>query len=298
MAPERNIFIHPGFAKTATSSLQKLVFAHHPEIQYLGKLPESGSDLKWSIRHICYADSITYNEEKVFGIFKAALQRFDLERPVLLSSENFALHEAKDKGLVARRLKALFPEAKVFFTLRQQEEVLASFYLQKLPRYLRDNNFIPFDRWLKYEGKSAHHSILDDLNYFHIVSYYATLFGREGVRLFLFEDLKKDRINYSRQIAEYIGVDPVRFQDLFHESKKNPTVSQKYLDFWNRWGALLPHWLVRKLSKRVANDLGVAAKIDIGESGRETVYRLCAEGNRALAKEFHVSLEENGYTMT
>jgi len=296
MASTRNIFIHPGFVKTATSSLQQQVFAHHAEIQYLG-LPAIDADVKWAIRHICYADSIIYDEEKVSGIFNTALQQFDLEQPILLSYEMFALHESKDKGLVARRLNALFPEAKIFFTLRRQEEVLASFYLQKLPKYMRENNFVPFERWLKDEGKSAHHSILDDLNYFHVVSYYAALFGREGIRLFLFEDLRKDPISYSRQIAEYLGVDPVRFQELFQENKKNLTVSQEYIDFWNRWGTLLPHGLARKLSKRMVSERGIAAKIDIGAGGREAVYNLCAEGNRTLSKEFHVALEDHGYTV-
>ena len=296
MAVKRNIFIHPGFAKTATTSLQKLVFAHHPEIQYLG-LPERISDVRWAIKHICYADSIIYDEEKVSDIFNAALQSFDLKRPVLLSHETFTLHESKDKGLVARRLKTLFPEAKVFFTLRRQEEVLGSFYLQKLPRYMRENSFAPFDRWLKDQAKSAHLSILDDLNYFHVVNYYAKLFGKESIRLFLFEDLRKDTISYARQIAEYIGVDPVIFQNLIQSDKKNPTVTQEYIDFWSRWGKLLPHSVARKFSKRMASKPGVPAKIDIGDSGREVVYRLCAKGNRSLSKEFRVSLEDNGYTV-
>ncbi|RLB76702.1 MAG: hypothetical protein DRH06_05360 [Deltaproteobacteria bacterium] len=296
MVSKSNIFIHPGFVKTATSSLQQLAFSRHPEIQYLG-LPERIADVRWAIKHICYADSIIYEEQKVSDVFNNALQSFDLERPILLSHEVFALHESKDKGLVARRLKTLFPEAKVFFTLRRQEEVLASFYLQKLPRYMRENSFVSFDRWLKDQAKSAHLSILDDLNYFHVVSYYAKLFGREGIRLFLFEDLRKNTMSYSRQIAEYIGVDPVAFQNLIERDKKNLTVSQEYIDFWNRWGPLLPHSLARKISKRVASKPGVPAKIDIGDSGREVVYRLCARGNRSLSKEFNVSLESNGYTV-
>jgi hypothetical protein len=296
MTLNTNIFIHPGFTKTATTSLQQLVFTQHPEIQYLG-LPESKAEVKWAIKHICYADSIIYDEEKVSDIFNTVLQSFNLEQPVLLSYEILANHESKDKGLVARRLKSLFQEAKVFFTLRRQEEVLESFYLQKLPRYMRENSYVPFDRWLKDAAKSPHHSILDDINYFPIVSYYATLFGKESIRLFLFEDLRKDPKNYAKQIAEYIGVDFVIFQNLIQSGKKNMTVSQEYIDFWNRWGSVMPHRLSRKLSKRVASKGRVPAKIDIGDRGRETVCRICAEGNRHLSKEFNVSLGDNGYSL-
>ena len=292
----RNIFIHPGFAKTATSSLQRLVFSQHPEIQYLG-LPERNADIKWAIKHICYADSIIYDEEKVADIFNDVLQSFDLERPVLLSYENLALHESKDKGLVAQRLKSLFPEAKVFFTLRRQEEVLGSFYLQKLPRYMRENSYVPFDLWLRYQTKSAHLSILDDLNYFHIVNYYSMLFGKEVPGLFLFEHLRDDPEYFSKQMAEFIGVNPVIFQNLLQMDRKNPTVSQEYIDFWNRWAPWLPHKVARKRSKRLATRPGTPAKIDIGDNGRDIVRQLCAEGNRSLSKIFHVPLETKGYTM-
>jgi len=296
MPSKRNIFIHPGFAKTATTSLQELVFAHHPEIQYIG-LSEKEEDVIWAIKHICFANSIIYDEKKVSEVFNDTLHTFDRESPILLSHEIFANHEAKDKGLVALRLKALLPEAKVFFTLRRQEDVLGSFYLQKLPRYMRENNFVPFERWLKDMTKSAHRTILDDLNYFHIVNYYAKLFGKESLRLFLFEDLQKNPVSYSRQIAEYIQVDPGIFEGLIQSDKKNPTVSQEYIDFWNRWGSILPHGVTRKLSKMVANKSGSPAKIDIGERGRQVVSRLCAEGNRALSKKFNVSLEKYGYTV-
>lgn len=296
MSSTRNIFIHPGFMKTATSSLQQLVFAHHPEIQYLG-LPERNTEIRWAIKHICYADSIVYEEGKVSDIFDSAIQELNLQQPVLLSHEILTSHESKDKGLVARRLKSLFPDAKIFFTLRRQEEVLGSFYLQKLPKYMRVNSFVPFDRWLKEESKLPYDSILDDLNYFQTVNYYAKLFGKEGIRLFLYEDLRKDSKNFARQMAEYLGVDSIIFQRLTQSGLKNPTISQEYVDFWNRWSPYLPHKLAWKLCKRVVNKEGVPAKIDIGDYGRNTVYKMSAEGNRCLSKEFHVSLEDNGYTL-
>lgn len=296
MSFKRNIFIHPGFAKTATTSLQELVFTHHPGIQYIG-LSNTEEDVIWAIRHVCFVDSIIYDEKKVSDIFTFALQALDPDLPIILSHELFANHEAKDKGLVARRLKTLFSDAKVFFTLRRQEEVLGSYYLQKLPRYMRENTYVPFDRWLKDLTKSAHQTILDDLNYFHIVNYYAKLFGKENLCLFLFEDLRKNPASYSKKIAEYLQVDPDKFQDLIQHNQKNPTITQEYINFWSRWGDILPHGLTRKLSKRVANKPGTPAKIDIGDRGRQVIYSLCAEGNRSLSKQFDVSLEDNNYTM-
>jgi len=40
----RRVAIHPGFVKTATSTLQRHVFPRHPEIAYLG-LPAPTAEL-------------------------------------------------------------------------------------------------------------------------------------------------------------------------------------------------------------------------------------------------------------
>ena len=43
------IVIHPGMVKSATTSLQELVFARHPEITLLG-LPAANPEAKEAIR--------------------------------------------------------------------------------------------------------------------------------------------------------------------------------------------------------------------------------------------------------
>ena len=47
------IVIHPGMVKTATTSLQRQVFARHPDITLLG-LPAASDAAKAAIRRICY----------------------------------------------------------------------------------------------------------------------------------------------------------------------------------------------------------------------------------------------------
>ncbi|TCK19075.1 hypothetical protein DFR30_2369 [Thiogranum longum] len=290
-------FIHPGFVKTATSSLQVQVFSNHPDIHYLG-MPAKSTDMTWAIRHICRADSVYYERDRVREIFSAALESAPDGKSVILSHENFALYESKDKGMLAQRLRELIPDAKVFFTLRRQEEILASWYLQKLAKYIRGNNFISFDRWLKLKLKARHRSILDDLNFYPIIDFYAGLFGRENIRIFLFEELREDSGRFASDMSSFLDVDTAQFEKLLKMDRQNPTISQDYIEFWHRWGPWLPYRLAQKLALRMDNSKGRPAKIDIGEQSRALVRTLCAEGNRQLEETYNLPLRKFGYTMS
>ncbi len=290
------IFIHPGFVKTATSSLQVQVFSKHSDVRYLG-LPASSSDMEWAIRHICSADSMYYQADRVREIFTESLKHQSESRATVLSHENFALYESKDKGTVARRLKELIPDAKVFFTLRRQEEILASWYLQKLSKYIRGNNFVSFNRWLTLKTKAEHRSILDDLDFFRVIDFYSGLFGQDNIGVFLFETLREDNRQFACSLSNFLGVDTDQFEVLLKADRQNPTISQDYIDFWQRWGPWLPYRLAQKLALRVDSSRGRPAKIDIGDRGREIVESLCAEGNSRLEKEYGVPLSRYGYTM-
>ena len=290
-------FIHPGFVKTATSSLQVQVFSNHTDIAYLG-MPAKSTDMSWAIRHICRADSVYYERDRVRDIFDTALGAAPGDRTVILSHENFALYESKDKGMLAQRLRELMPDAKVFFTLRRQEEILASWYLQKLAKYIRGNNFISFDRWLKLKLKARHRSILDDLNFFPIIDFYAGLFGRENIRIFLFEELRENSSRFAADMADFLSVDAGQFETLLKMDRQNPTISQDYIDFWHTWGPWLPYRLAQKLALRMDNSKGRPAKVDLGDRAKGLVRTLCAEGNRQLEETWNVPLRKFGYSVS
>jgi hypothetical protein len=56
------LVIHPGFAKTATTSLQQGVFARHPQIHYLG-VPAPDPALDALLRRIPREDSTRFDLE-------------------------------------------------------------------------------------------------------------------------------------------------------------------------------------------------------------------------------------------
>lgn len=292
----RRIALHPGFVKTATSTLQRHVFPHHPEIAFLG-LPAPTAELEWAIRHLCQADSTHYERERVAALFAAAAEAAPADRLVLVSYENFALYESKDKGLVAERLAELFGGARVLFTIRRQEELVTSWYLTKLRTRIKRKAFVPFEEWYWWERREPHLSILDDLRYARTVEVYVRLFGREAVHLVPFELLRREPAGFARACALALGVDPAPFARLLEGRRENASMSQAYFDFWRRFGHLLPRRLVRNWARRMPMHAGPSARIVLPETVRADIARLVAEDNRRLAALSGLDLAALGYTL-
>ena len=292
----RRVAIHPGFVKTATSTLQRHVFPRHPEIAYLG-LPAPTAELEWAIRHLCQADSTLWEGERVTAILRAAAEAAPADRLLLVSYENFALHESTDKGLVAARLAALFPRAAILFTIRRQEELVTSWYLTKLRTRIKRKAFIPFEEWYWTERREPHLSILDDLRYAPTIEAYRRLFGAERVAVVPFELLRREPAAFARACATALGVDPETFARLLAGHRENASMSQRYFDFWRRFGHLLPRRLARKWARRMPMHEGPSARIPLPEPIRADIARVVAEDNRRLAELTGLDLAGLGYTL-
>lgn len=293
----RRVAIHPGFVKTATSTLQRHVFPHHPEIAFLG-LPAPTDELDWAIRHLCQADSTVWRAERVAAILRAAAEAAPPDRLLLVSYENFALHESTDKGLVAERLADLLPGATILFTIRRQEELVTSWYLTKLRQRIKRKAFIPFEEWYWLERREPHLSILDDLRYTPTIEAYRRLFGAERVHVVPFELLRREPAAFARACATALGVDPATFARLLSGRRENAAMSQRYFDFWRRFGHLLPRRLARKWARRMPMHDGPPARIPLPEPIRADIARLVAEDNRRLAELTSLDLVSLGYTVT
>ena len=295
-ANQRTVVLHVGMAKSGTSSLQRRAFKFSKEITFLG-IPSATENMDWAIRRICCADTLRYNEAEVRNIINLHVAKERRDKPLVISYENFCLYESKDKGLVAERLRSLFPHAKILFTLRKQEDLLASWYLQRVKRYARHKHYIDFNTWLTLKLKAPYRSILDDLNYYEVINFYVRLFGRRNVQIMFFEDLKADPKTYSESIAAFIGIPQNGFSELFLSGRENSTVPAATIPFSRFVAPLLPRNVVKPVAKWLIKRGGKPARIDIGDRGRELVRSICAESNRRLQETYIPDLEKRGYTL-
>ncbi len=285
------IAIHAGFVKTATSTLQRGVFSQHEGINFLG-LPTRDDRLAAAIHAIAKADSTCFDSRRIRETFQHHLKSDSAREIDLVSYENFTLYESRDKGLIARRIRQIFGDCKIVFTIRRQEELVRAWYLQKIHKYILGSNFIELDDWLDLKIQEPHKSIMDDLDFNVTIRYYEELFGRENVEIFLFEHLRQDAADFAERMASHLGIDPTRFSSLLVQAHYNPTITQRQIDFGrltttylprfltNRGGRLIPR-LVRKRFKRFL-ERGPSAKAPPSAALDAWIANHCRSGNRAL----------------
>ncbi|MEO1018964.1 MAG: hypothetical protein AAFY56_14915 [Pseudomonadota bacterium] len=289
------VAIHPGMVRTGTSTLQKRVLARHPEIAFFG-LPAPAPDIEAAVRAISNDDSTRYDQAAV----RSVLRRLDTEPSAkigVLSHENLALFEARDKGQAAARLKALFPEARVFFTIRRQEDLVVSWYLNKLRNLIKRSAYVPFEEWFWVGAREPHATILDDLAYGPVIDRYAELFGRQNIGIFLFEDLKEDARRYSDALASFLSVDAETFAALMADARDNASMTQSYMDFWRWFGRLVPRRMTRELARKWPNKPGPKARISLADDIAADIRARCAEDNRRLEARYGLSLTRHGYSV-
>lgn len=296
-ADGRQVIIHPGVVRTATSTLQKHVFAQHPGLYFLG-LPARTPELEWAVRHVCEADTMHLIAERLQRAFETGCAGAPAGKPILISYENYTLYKSKDKGLVAERLKNLFPHAKIVFTLRAQESLIVSRYFNDLRRRIKLKSFITFEDWYWFERRESYRTIFDDLRYFPVVEYYAGLFGRQNIRLILFEEIKIDRKAFATRFAEALQVDAAEFERLLGGKRENATMSSRYYQFWRWFGHFLPRRYVRDLATRFPDrHHGRPARLTLPAEIRADLVALCAEDNGNLMKHYHLDLQRYGYSV-
>ena len=309
MSNRRKLFLHVGYPKTATTTLQKKLFARHPGICYLGK-PLAGKlqDIEQCILRL---DSIQF-ERALPGLqekFAALVQDCPEQQNMLISHEGFlraARYEGHDIGRTAERLKQVFSEpagdeieVHVLITIRKQVDIIPSYYFDSVSR-----SPDRFHRFIDSSLENPQYGYFPSLFYDQVIGYYAALFGRERLRVLPFEAFISRRENFLDTLAGYLGIDAGECLGLVGGKSHNVkmragegyrlSAHEYVLDRINRRRQeerQLPKTL-RMLLKRIpVKNYEFAMTAD----ERSRVQKLFADSNRQLSGEFDLDLEEYGY---
>ncbi len=213
------IYIHVGYPKNASTMLQTDIFPNIPGMVYCGRRYDSATaftnkELESAIHSISFEDSIRYDAGKVktqiMGAFNELLP--DPDGKVIISWEAF-MHNVADRGLIATRLKDLFPAAKILFVIRNQLDSIESMYHFLVaqgggninPAYGRPS-VRSLKAWLSDQEDFVYRSYLETLKYNEMYSIYANLFTPESVKIMLFEDLKDSPQLFLDELGAFFGV--------------------------------------------------------------------------------------------
>ena len=217
-------FLHIGVAKTATTTLQRAVFAKHSQIAYLGRpyrdrhapsTRESESCLPLHVIHaIREQDSLGYDPAQVKRDVDRALARIRREhpdKPLLLSETSFSSAQYADRRLIARRLRDAFGPSNVLITIRNQTTALPSLYLFLLQRGRIQNT--GFDSWWIGGLESRRREGAPDewmsrqFRYNDLYEVFGNVFSDGEVRIVLYEQLIEDPGTFWKDMSRFLGVD-------------------------------------------------------------------------------------------
>jgi hypothetical protein len=205
----KDIFIHIGYHKTATTWLQEKVFDKHPEIMYLGKSPKYPDYKVIDIFHSLYEDSdIKFSAEENKKRWESIISKFD--------TSNKKIYGLSDEGLsggidwfggmslfVADRIKAVFSDynIKIIIGIREQCSMLESFY----SAYMVRGGTNSLER-LIYSPVSTGRFLLDKLYYYQLIEYYFKVFGKEKVFIYLLEEIKEDPDKVVQNLFDFLSI--------------------------------------------------------------------------------------------
>ncbi len=216
------VVLHIGVPKTATTSLQRLVFSHLPGIVYLGKPFFHGksanerdtnpdrldSDI---IRAVRDQDSIGYNGSDLKRRIDAHLAAGGAGAVTLLSEEGLTSAGGADRGLIAARLHELFGDADIVITIRNQLTCLPSLFLH----HMRKGTFPvqSFNDWVR-DGLASQRSagaadnwMVRQHDYYALYELYRRVFPNSRIFVLLYEQMRGENAPFASQIAEILEVD-------------------------------------------------------------------------------------------
>jgi hypothetical protein len=298
------LFIHVGFPKTASSTLQRHLFARHSDVSYLGK---PFSDPMARVEEAMLTlDEAAFEREKPElqrrvreEIAKAPAGRMVLSHEGFLRSTRYGHHDVRR---TARRIHDIFAaalgadgELRILICLRRQPDLLLSHYAH----FVRGNQEA-FDSYVDAVLETPREGFAASLFYDELLTCYAEIFGEDKLEILLFEDLVADRDRFLGELSRILDIDAAESLSLLegkHEKQK-AKVSDAYLVRPKKRGRRAP-W--RRLLESLRTAIRPKRESDAGslvalrpeqEARLADLYRA---GNSRLAERFAVPLGDHGY---
>jgi len=193
-------YIHIGYPKTMTSSLQIDFFSKHPQVFHLGVGCGSLIDYVDDEIEIAVENYILYAKELPYAEHKARIKNaFDTwfeyaekngYKAVGISLEQLSFYfipGQNDTAGIAERLKEIFGhDTKIIALIRNQFDLLKSLYGQ----YVREGLSLSYKEFIDYCYVYGDRNFLYDLLYDKKYAFYADLFGEENVHFIALESIR------------------------------------------------------------------------------------------------------------
>lgn len=205
------LLLHVGYHKTATTWMQKHLFApEHGFRQIMGH--EGIFDL------IVKPHGLRFDAGRARDAVAAGLETCQEGEVPVMSSEILSGHPFQgghESDVYAERLASISPGAKILLSIRDQMRIIPSVYMQ----YLRRGGTMPHDKFFEGINSPGYFAFTPEhFEYDVLVAHYQNLFGAENVYVLTQESLKTDMDAASASLAEF--AEATGFDGLVPEAKR------------------------------------------------------------------------------
>ena len=294
--------LHPGFYKTATTTLQNAFFAEHPQILNVGK-PYADPKMLSFMHSFLYDDELAYDYAN--GRDELARLRAQWEaqakkpgspiRAVVLSEEDLIHSNTIDRMVAARRLADMFADAEVLITIRNQLTLVESMYIYNARGYAKPK---PYKVWIADDIKNRHR-FLRTIRYSEIIAAYEQLFGRDRVHILMYENLAKDPEAFFKSLCVLLGIDALPTIRT-HANRRPTNLGFRYRSLRKRFlwnvplGKFLPGPIQRGFRAALERSAAYAPPV-LPADLTEYLADYYRQDNRQLAASHDLPLAEYGY---
>lgn len=299
--------LHVGYQKTATTWLQKAVLSHHPGVEVVRR---ATPDAEW-LEDVVGLHPFDFDP----GALRA---RYERSAAACAGRLPFLSYEAwigtpfsggRDVVENARRLHAIFPEARVVLVIREPMDMLGSM----LRQYVHEGGALPPTALLTRRHPERTYFDPSFLYYDRVIDVYSELFGRDRLCVLLFEMLRSSPQEFVDQLCEFCGVVPLdvsRLEDghrntgLSAPSLAIARVANRFVASAFNTAPLVPRALLTSRAIRRALQRGVdpllfrnarAASPALDAQLRVRLEAGYRAHNQRLAKEHDIPVDRFGY---
>jgi hypothetical protein len=293
-----NTVIHVGYPKTGSTTLQRDLFRLLPGTMCLNSQSE---ELYWAVRHMQMMDSIIPFHRTKYG--KLIQERYNSAandpryKCVVVSDENILSTRCNDVGVCSSRLRQMFFPCKILIVIRNQINILESFYsshgrygqqmyISKVEDYLPRYSF---EEWLDSSEKNLHYSFLPYLQYNEVIGHFESQFGEQNVQVLVYEEMRDVVQEYSEKLAKVLEADADTVREILTTHRRN---SRKTGSDTRHHEADLGQ--STEQNKSIA---GQTYDCDLWPVTRSPLLTRYSAGNKELSARRNLALEQYGYPM-
>lgn len=209
----KNLLVHIGYHKTASTWLQKELFNCDSDFFIpISNRTKGASSLALDFiygKERYLLNSFDNNEIAIQRELSQILDRIDSNNSKIpvISHERLSGNPHSsgfDSSIIARRLHNFFPNAKILIVIREQSSWLLSNYF----RYLTVGGNHSLNKYLntKYDGKRPGFSPAH-LEYHHLIENYQSNFSKENVLVIPYEQLFLSKEVFLKELGNFLDYD-------------------------------------------------------------------------------------------